>query len=516
MLQWIEKGSELPRVGTDITVLHSTSSATDSVLPPDPQATESARSYTESSINSSFSNDVSGGEAHLSSGSTSSQFLTGSTRITSSNFSATQSQSASASYVTGSTSGGTTVIDASGNRSITTSYTESGSTRITFTAQGGTTVTITGRVSPTSTTSTTSTAATPPDDSSSSETATGTGTSTTLEIPAGDLGSYQTTSETTEARTYATYSTEEGTDTVLSTASSTESEGTFTRSAVFTIHTTSTVESHIPYATTAESSVSFVVSSDASEIGFAENTRIEPGHCCELFTSPGIDGISAFCDAYASVAGGLTLEQDISSTSDSATDDMGGSTTSWGYDIEGQTETDSPIGIDPHFGMGVPSVIPGIGYRPYSALSNSDPIYDSYTIDVAATCTNTDESTRRQQGILVTANFGTQVVTLNSEDSLVMGSVVTASTFEDAGAGGFPDAAGDISYTFSSGVYGITRYDSAGVSSETTESYSDSSTGTIARGEQWAVEPIPAFQPGGARLCNSVAAVSEISCGPEL
>lgn len=105
------------------------------------------------------------------------------------------------------------------------------------------------------------------------------------------------------------------------------------------------------------------------------------------------------------------------------------------------------------------------GYRHYASLSRTDSIYGTYSIELPSSLTTRDDSSSGASRSLGTTYCGsglnvTQVFTLNSDDSLTMLSLVTASTTtRDGGYGGYGDAPGDNTFVrVGQGIYEVTEW----------------------------------------------------------
>lgn len=190
----------------------------------------------------------------------------------------------------------------------------------------------------------------------------------------------------------------------------------------------------------------------------AIGTRYEPAECHVLFTAgAGGSGVMNFCDVFQS-ADSLLVNPDFETFSSSTQTNDGDSEhgeTYFSYIDATTTAEGVPVTFMGAFSIVVPASLPG--YQPYSDLATTAGVYDSYTISVpTSVATDTPEYSSRTAGATFARGSITQVLTLNSEDTLEMGNTVDTTTIFANGGWGF--SPGAPSATFEKGIYAITSF----------------------------------------------------------
>jgi len=238
--------------------------------------------------------------------------------------------------------------------------------------------------------------------------------------------------------------------------------------------------------------------------------------CAKLYTAGPIGGLSAWSEVWQPVDRVTLLPSVVTATTliPSALP----SKTIYGWNNVSNTRHDAPqpagrMGVD-SWTIRVPA--PAFGYQPYSALEVDDPHYSTYHIAVAASVTDTDESTLREQGqfFFRGGGFGWEIIQLltrHSDDHLFMEGPVT--DMEDSlGWGGFGLVTGDNSYSFGVGVFAITGYASDGASFASRSTVTSYTTGTFERGVISVIVKESAYSTGGDYAGPDDLAVTEIAC----
>jgi hypothetical protein len=353
---------------------------------------------------------------------------------------------------------------------------------------------------------------------SSTSTTTSSTFSTTETFESSFSGSNQTTSTSEFTETGTSWSTASELTFIHTTYSTTADDGT-----TVTIYSTGLTETSFENHVTADSITSYTFlrtytdyvqteGDDTYSPLNARNTRIMANVCHALWTAGPIFGTERSCDIFAEDAGPIEFSPfytQLSITDAGANDSF----TFWFFVESFQTGVDYPVpyGEFKNIGFQAPGFVSG--YRPWSAVQSDKAIYSSYSIDLPFTVSGTDFFIR-QIGTTFDKGRITDVLTLNSEDTLVMMSEVTSSTDTiGAAAGGFPGRAGQITMVQNQGVYSITEYNVAGDISvyETTVTPSESST-TIPEGNVYAWESIDAYVPTAGWPTNEKTFVMEIPC----
>lgn len=226
-------------------------------------------------------------------------------------------------------------------------------------------------------------------------------------------------------------------------------------------------------------------------------TRYEADPCNRLYYAGPVVGIVAFCDAFQS-AESVDRSHAYTTTELVTSEEGPGSEyveTTYAYGLETTTTDGFPETFQGSFNVFVPDSLPG--YQPYSALGVSDDVYESYTIVVPPTLdTDTPEYSSRTDGLTFGRGNITQVLTLNSEDSISLGSVVGTQSVGGKGGWGWIPGAGTA--IFSPGVFNITMCSSDGNTSSEQSTFNASLTVTLIEGVVYAISAEIAVSDGGA------------------
>lgn len=517
MLQWLTKGDPLPPQGIDI-VVDTSSTASSSSATSGTAETDQTESGATMVTSNQFSQRLTGGgfsnvqsySSSASGSSTRNYSTTGATEVSSGSF---NNEAAN-----GYTAEGATFVDSAGNLTFTSSYSASGSFSGTSTGSGSGSSSGSG-VAGTRTTSSSTTASFTYSGSTSGSTESSSSWSSTLGSgPASDP--WQTTSAATETSEYATWQASNIPAAVLTVSSFVSSFGSGTNTSTSVVYTTAltgtTLEWHAAVSSTRSTTSAGVTTDQEREINFADKAVIEASPCCQLWWAQGgVDGVKAFCEVFSSLGGRVTVTPDLESTSTTATDAFGGGTTTYGISSPALSQTNGPeVLLAGAYTLAAPVMI-AVGYRPGSAVNLTDPVYDGYTINVASSVTDDDEWNARFIGSTIQALSITEVLTLNSDDTLSLGSVVSDSTTTAMVAGvggGFTNFPGDQTLTLGEGVFGLTFYSSDGGSVGTKTSVNSATIFTFAQSVQAVVQPFAYCRPGSPWLCASIAGLVEVSC----
>jgi hypothetical protein len=513
MIVWVERGEELPRVGWDLSINTSFTTSTGANRDAE-NITATEETHVVTVEVGSGSSDIHGAASTYSSGSSSIVTNSFHENVEDSTHTFHDDQSEGLTWEDGLTASGGTVVSTDGAFTASSAYTytfsssfhfsRSFSSYDSFTYHPGGVTSVTSSSSDSSSGTQTSSGSDSTQDSQSSE----------WSGAAPELGSWLTTAVLTSTREFVSFAdtTLAGSEHTVTTITSPEG----TRYSLTTRSIEASGRSHI--SATATDSFTHVQDGEAREIGYADKTFFSAGPCMRLYVSPGIaeNGVSALCEVFHSVDGVLQTAASFRSSTTTFDDGAGRSSTLYSY----ETVTHSGGNRAPTPQVGVvdwrsPSLFPGC--RPYSALEVTDAIYSSYSIAVAPTVTATAEHTRRASGRTFVGPPGvTQVVTWNSADTLVMESLITDSTASGGalGGGGFPPAQGNMSATFYPGVFLLTTYADTGGSFTTRLTFTDSTTTSWSRGEEWVVEALPAYKDSGVIVeTENFAALIELPCG---
>jgi hypothetical protein len=402
---------------------------------------------------------LSSGNTVTGSGSNTTSFTVGGSTVSVTNNYSFSSNAQINSFSYSEVNGFTTEVS-SGSTVIVNASSSAGTSRVAVDSTGGATTLETTTSDATNTTNSTTFATT------NTTSAVGAKNTTTEQVLTATITSYSTgTTETTvltgteiTTNTSSTYWTTTTTETTVevpfSSYTTTDEEGTITTFVTATI-------TYTEKALTTEA-----VTFDGSEGCMDQDTIYEAGECMRLYTAgPSGGGIQAFCDVYASVLSFIRKHtwEPTSTTSGESGDSSASGYTSFSYlPVEQSTDGGYPQTFVGGFNVKVPSSPPG--YQPYDSLAVSDDVYGSYTIDVATTLdTDSPEYSSRSAGTTFGRGPITQVLTLDSNDTLVMGTVVASTT--GIGNGGYGYVSGDATVSFAVGVYDVTSVSSNGSSS---------------------------------------------------
>jgi hypothetical protein len=353
--------------------------------------------------------------------------------------------------------------------------------------------------------------------SSTSESTTSNSGSLSTSFTTSGEAAVNTTTIDTVTSTITSYSTTESETSVLTGITTSSSSGDVTETGWTTSTTSSTVE--WPYSTfttesegdtvtdTVTASIITTVLTSTTELSTLagnENCRgidtvYLPSPCHVLYEAGpiGEGQVLPFCDVYSPEAEvSISQEYETSSTTSSSTaSNSAYGRTEWSYEFGTGTTGGFPQTFFGTAVVFVPDSLPG--FQPYYAMAISDDVYDSFTIDVATTlATTTPEYSLRSEGTMFQRGQITQVLTLNSNDTLVMGTPV--GTTSVVGKGGYGWVTGDATVVFSRGVYNITHVGTDGTTSSEVVTYSTTGSTIISPlGEALGIIAALAVSDGG-------------------
>jgi hypothetical protein len=339
---------------------------------------------------------------------------------------------------------------------------------------------------------------------------TGDGGGTTLFT--GTYDSWQTSCLSTSESTYnvaVTYGAFFSQLTVYSTTANISLEGIGTVDTTTVITDTTEVESSWVSLQSSTRSAEYLTTSagPANTAGFFARTVFAADLCNVLWVAAGpMDSpIAAFCEAFETSDSYVSTGDAFETTQTTGSDTVGGvAFTVYGYDFDTDTDTDTfaseTQGPTPLLGTYViqcPAAIEG--YQPYSAMGLGDPIYGAFTIHVASTVTDTSEAVLRAAGATYGRGAITQVVTMNSADTLDMGGAIGGDTTVSQDlphGGGYGNVPGNNTLRLFPGIYQLTHYDTIGGSTTTRSTVADSTSFTFGRGEVYAISIMDAYTQG--------------------
>lgn len=230
-------------------------------------------------------------------------------------------------------------------------------------------------------------------------------------------------------------------------------------------------------------------------------TRVRADKCKQLYYAGEYSGMGHWCDVWDPISVGLYspdyVEYDEPEVNEGGEYDAGGGPhrTNWSsYSASGVSYS---INSEYYYGPGEPDYSPAViialpaayGVQHYRSLDLGDTLYGSYSINVAASCTVVSERASRQFGYRYNRGNITQVATLNSNDTLVVGGAGGTYTSGQVNRGGGEGIwHGDNSVKWPVGVYDYTKI--VGGSPVTARvTYTSPYTEISPRGVLWTIVP---------------------------